>query len=68
MASYDQRTAALLGQIEEAGAELPEHLAGDDLVHFDFDWAIRELNSDEVSAWLRIAAEVGEENDAVPAP
>lgn len=68
MASYDQRTAILLGQIEEAGAELPEHLAGDDLVHFDFDWAIRELNSDQVSAWLRVAAEVGEENDAVPAP
>jgi hypothetical protein len=142
MASYDQRTAALLGQIEEAGAELPEHLAGDDLVHFDFhpgnmlvdragaltglvdwdgaaradgtldlmtlrfdlarrapdlgrwlggllmgsasepvrlacwahmslrivDWAIRELNSDEVSAWLRVAAEVAAENGAVPAP
>jgi Phosphotransferase enzyme family len=139
MASYDRRTARLLGQIEEAGAELPEHLSGDDLVHFDFhsgnvlvdragavtgvvdwdgaaradgtldlmtlrfdlarrapelgrwvagllrdsasdpvrlacwahmslrlvDWAIRELTADDVSGWLRVAAEVGEENDAV---
>jgi Ser/Thr protein kinase RdoA (MazF antagonist) len=35
MASYDRRTARLLAAIEEAGAELPEHLAGGDLVHFD---------------------------------
>jgi aminoglycoside phosphotransferase (APT) family kinase protein len=35
MASYDRRTAGLLAVIEEAGAELPEHLAGGDLVHFD---------------------------------
>jgi Ser/Thr protein kinase RdoA (MazF antagonist) len=36
MSSYDRRTARLLGEIEEAGAELPEQLAGDDLVHFDY--------------------------------
>lgn len=35
MAGYDQRTARLLAVIEKAGAELPERLAGDDLVHFD---------------------------------
>ena len=35
MATYDQRTARLLAVIEQAGAELPEHLAGSDLVHFD---------------------------------
>jgi Phosphotransferase enzyme family len=35
MASYDRRTARLLAVIEETGAELPEHLAGEDLVHFD---------------------------------
>lgn len=35
MASYDRRTARLLAVIEEAGAELPEQLAGGDLVHFD---------------------------------
>jgi Phosphotransferase enzyme family len=35
MASYDRRTAWLLAVIEEAGAELPEDLAGNDLVHFD---------------------------------
>jgi len=35
MASYDRRTARLLAVIEDAGAELPEHLVGDDLVHFD---------------------------------
>jgi hypothetical protein len=36
MADYDRRTARLLAEIEAAGAELPERLAGDDLVHFDF--------------------------------
>jgi aminoglycoside phosphotransferase (APT) family kinase protein len=36
MAGYDRRTARLLAMIEEAGAQLPERLAGDDLVHFDF--------------------------------
>jgi aminoglycoside phosphotransferase (APT) family kinase protein len=35
MASYDPRTARLLAVIERAGAEVPERLAGDDLVHFD---------------------------------
>jgi hypothetical protein len=35
MASYDPRTAQLLAVIEEAGAGLPEHLTGEDLVHFD---------------------------------
>jgi len=35
MASYDRRTARLLAAIEKAGAELPEQLAGEDLVHFD---------------------------------
>jgi Phosphotransferase enzyme family len=140
MAHYDRHTARLLDQIEEAGAELPERLPGDDLVHFDFhpdnvlvdqsgavtgvvdwagaaradgtldlmtlrfdlarrapelgralgallkesalpsvwlacwahmslrivDWAIRELTAGEVDAWLRVAAEVRDENDAVP--
>jgi Ser/Thr protein kinase RdoA (MazF antagonist) len=36
MARYDRHTARLLAEIEAAGAELPERLAGDDLVHFDF--------------------------------
>jgi Ser/Thr protein kinase RdoA (MazF antagonist) len=36
MATWDRRTAQLLAEIEAAGAELPERLAGDDLVHFDF--------------------------------
>jgi Phosphotransferase enzyme family len=36
MARYDRRTARLLAEIEAAGAELPERLAGDDLVHLDF--------------------------------
>jgi Phosphotransferase enzyme family len=36
MARYDRRTARLLAAIEEAGAAVPEHLAGDDLTHFDF--------------------------------
>ena len=36
MAGYDRRTAWLLAAIEEAGAALPEHLDGPDLVHFDF--------------------------------
>jgi len=36
MASYDRRTARLLAAIEATGAEVPEHLSGDDLVHFDF--------------------------------
>jgi aminoglycoside phosphotransferase (APT) family kinase protein len=140
MATYDRRTARLLVEIEAAGAELPEQLAGDDLVHFDFhpenvlvdqagtvtgvvdwdgaarahgaldlmtlrfdlarrapdlgrwvgailresaspavwlgcwahmslrivDWAIREWTADEVSAGLRVAAEVRAENDAAP--
>lgn len=140
MAGYDRRTARLLAEIEEAGTGLPEHLAGDDLVHFDFhpenvlvdpagavtgvvdwdgaaradgtldlmtlrfdlarrapelgrrvagllrdsaaaeirlacwahmslrlvDWAIRELTADDVSAWLRVAAEVRREIDLVP--
>lgn len=135
MASYDRRTARLLAAIEDAGAELPERLAGDDLVHFDLhpenvlvdnagevtgvvdwdgaargdgaldlmtlrfdlalrapelgrwvggllldsapesvrlacwahmslrlvDWAIREFTADEVSAQLRVAAEVRDE-------
>jgi Ser/Thr protein kinase RdoA (MazF antagonist) len=140
MAGYDGRTARLLAEIEAAGAQLPEHLAGDDLVHFDFhpgnvlidqagtvtgvvdwdgaarahgaldlmtlrfdlarrapdlgrwlgavlresatpavwlgcwahmslrivDWAIREWTADEVSAWLRVAAQVRGENCSVP--
>jgi Ser/Thr protein kinase RdoA (MazF antagonist) len=36
MARYSRRTARLLGAIEDAGAAVPEHLAGDDLPHFDF--------------------------------
>lgn len=36
MAAYDRRTARLLAAIEEIGAAVPEHLHGDDLVHFDF--------------------------------
>ena len=36
LADYDQRTARLLAEIEEVGAAVPEHLAGTDLVHFDF--------------------------------
>jgi Phosphotransferase enzyme family len=35
MASYDPRTARLLAVIEQAGARMPEHLSGEDLVHFD---------------------------------
>jgi hypothetical protein len=140
MATCNRRTARLLAEIEAAGAELPERLAGDDLVHFDFhpenvlvdqggtvtgvvdwdgaarahgaldlmtlrfdlarrapdlgrlvgavlresttpavwlgcwahmslrivDWAIREWTADEVSAWLRVAAEVREEGCSVP--
>jgi hypothetical protein len=37
MAGYDRRTARLLAEVEAVGAELPERLAGDDPVHFDFD-------------------------------
>jgi hypothetical protein len=36
LASYDRRTARLLAAIEEIGAAVPEQLAGNDLVHFDF--------------------------------
>lgn len=36
LARYDWRTAKLLADIEEIGARVPESLAGDDLVHFDF--------------------------------
>jgi hypothetical protein len=36
MASYDPRTAKLLAAIEEIGTAVPELLAGEDLVHFDF--------------------------------
>jgi aminoglycoside phosphotransferase (APT) family kinase protein len=36
LARYGRRTARLLAEIEEVGAAVPEHLAGDDLVHFDF--------------------------------
>lgn len=36
MASYDQRTERLLQAVAEVGAAVPEQLAGDDLVHFDF--------------------------------
>lgn len=36
LARYDRRTARLLAAVEEIGAEVPEHLAGADLVHFDF--------------------------------
>jgi hypothetical protein len=30
------------------------------------DWAIREWTADEVSAWLRVAAEIRAENYSVP--
>jgi hypothetical protein len=36
LAHYDRRTARLLAEVEEIGAAVPERLAGDDLVHFDF--------------------------------
>ena len=36
MAVYDRRTTRLLQAVEEIGAAVPERLAGDDLVHFDF--------------------------------
>ncbi len=36
LAGYDRRTARLLEMVEEIGATVPVHLAGDDLVHFDF--------------------------------
>jgi aminoglycoside phosphotransferase (APT) family kinase protein len=36
LARYDRRTARLLAAVEEIGARVPGHLAGDDLVHFDF--------------------------------
>jgi hypothetical protein len=36
LARYDRRTARLLAAVEEAGAAVPERLAGDDLVHLDF--------------------------------
>jgi Ser/Thr protein kinase RdoA (MazF antagonist) len=36
LAAYGRRTARLLAQIEEAGAAVPVHLAGTDLVHSDF--------------------------------
>ena len=36
LAAYGRRTARLLAEIEEAGEAVPEHLAGTDLVHFDF--------------------------------
>jgi hypothetical protein len=36
MATYDRRTARLLAAVEDVGTALPEHLPGDDLVHFDF--------------------------------
>jgi hypothetical protein len=36
LARYDRRTARLLAQIHEIGAAGPEHLSGDDLVHYDF--------------------------------
>ncbi|GII42101.1 phosphotransferase [Planotetraspora phitsanulokensis] len=36
LARYDWRTARLLEQIEEVGVSAPDHLDGDDLVHFDF--------------------------------
>ncbi len=36
LARYDRRTARLLADVEEIGAAVPERLAGDDLVHFDF--------------------------------
>jgi hypothetical protein len=36
LAHYDRRTARLLAEVEEIGAAVPEQLAGDDLVHFDF--------------------------------
>jgi aminoglycoside phosphotransferase (APT) family kinase protein len=36
LARYDRRTARLLDVVEEIGATLPEHLAGEDLVHLDY--------------------------------
>jgi hypothetical protein len=36
LARYDRRTTRLLDAIREIGAAEPEHLPGDDLVHFDF--------------------------------
>lgn len=36
LARFDRRTARLLDAVEEIGAAGPEHLTGDDLVHFDF--------------------------------
>jgi aminoglycoside phosphotransferase (APT) family kinase protein len=36
LAAFDRRSAVLLREIEEIGASVPESLAGDDLVHFDF--------------------------------
>lgn len=36
MRTYDRRTARLLAEIHEIGAAVPERLAGEDLVHFDF--------------------------------
>lgn len=36
MARYSRGTARLLAAVQEAGAAVPEHLEGDDLVHFDF--------------------------------
>jgi hypothetical protein len=36
MGDYGASTARLLAVIEETGRALPAHLAGDDLVHFDF--------------------------------
>jgi len=36
LARYDRRTARLLAAVQEIGAAVPEQLAGDDLVHFDF--------------------------------
>ena len=36
LARHSPGTAQLLAAIEETGAQVPERLAGDDLVHFDF--------------------------------
>jgi hypothetical protein len=36
LARYDGRTRLLLDAIEEIGVAAPEHLPGEDLVHFDF--------------------------------
>jgi Phosphotransferase enzyme family len=36
MRNYNRRTARLLAEIHEIGAEVPDRLAGDDLAHFDF--------------------------------